>query len=173
MDDNSEFKAPSTRDVGLQYGAILGVISIMLFLIPSLMGLNPFKGGWNWVGSAVTVLVIFLAQKKYKDEGNGFMSYGQGLGIALWVALISAPISILFSYGYTSFIDNGPFEMFMIQQEDDMIAKGLSDSMIETSLEWTRKLFWAFGFIGAMFFTMLLALIITLFTKKANPEAPF
>ncbi len=173
MENNEEFVAPSTRSVGFQYGAILAVVSIVLFLIPAVMGANPFKGVWNWVGTGVTVAAIFLAQKKFKDEGDGFMSYGQGMGVAFWIALVSVPISVLFSYSYTSFIDNGPFEMFMLQQEDDMIANGAPESIIETSLEWTRKLFWVIGVVGGLFFTMLMALVITIFTKKNNPEAPF
>lgn len=168
MEENVQ--APTTREVGLQYGAILGVVSIVLFLIPSVMAMNPFKSPWNWIGAAASVAAIILAHKKYKDEGDSFMSYRQGLLIAFWIGLISSVISIAFSYGYTVLLDNGPFELFMVQQEDEMIAKNVPDNMIETSLEWTRKLFWVIGLVMSVIFTLLEALVITAFTKRINPD---
>ena len=173
MEEQVDFKGITTRAVGLQYGAILAILSIVLFLIPAVMGENPFKGVWNWIGAAVSVIVIVLAHKKFKDDGDGFMRYGQGIGIAFWIGLISTVVSILFSYSYTAFIDNGPFELFMIQQEDELIAKGTPESIIKTSLEWTRKLFWGIGIFMGVFFTLLMALVITIFTKKQNPDLVF
>ncbi len=173
MEETSEFKAPTTREIGLQYGAILAVVSIVLFLIPAVMAMNPFKSPWNWIGAGVSIVGIVLAHKKFKDEGDGFMSYGQALAIAFWIALVSSVVSIIFSYVYTNFIDNGPFELFMVQQEDEMIARDTPESIIETSQEWTRKLFWAIGLIMGIMFTMLEALIIAIFTKNQNPEPQF
>lgn len=173
MEEHSDLKGMTTRAVGLQYGAILAVLSIVLFLIPATMAMNPFKGVWNWLGAGVSIAIIVLAHKKYKDDGDGFMRYGQGLTIAFWIALVSSIISIAFTYGYTSFIDSAPFELFMIQQEDEMIAKDMPESIIKTSLEWTRKLFWGIGLIMGIIFTMLEALIITIFTKKQNPDQAF
>jgi len=173
MEESSEYKAPTTREVGFQYGAILALASILLFVVPAVMAMNPFKSPWNWIGAGVSIAVIVLAHKKFKDDGDGFMSYGQALGIAFWIALISSVVSILFSYGYTTFIDDGPFEMFMLQQEDEMIAKNTPENIIETSQKWTRKLFWGIGLFMGIFFTMLEALIISIFTKNANPEPQF
>ncbi len=173
MEEQSDLKGMTSRAVGLQYGAILAILSIVLFLIPAVMGQNPFKGVWNWVGVGISIIVIVLAHKKFKDEGDGFMRYGQGIAIAFWIALVSTIISILFSYSYTSFIDSGPFELFMIQQEDELIAKDTPESIIKTSQEWTRKLFWGIGLIMGIIFTLLIALIITIFTKKQNPDQAF
>ncbi len=166
-------EAPTTFEVGLRYGSILTVISMVLFLIPAVLAQNPFKGVWNWVGIGVTMAIIVLAQTKFKSEGTGFMSFGQGVAITFWIALISVSISILFSFVYTSFIDDGPFELFMIQQEDELLANGTPENMIETSLEWTRKLFWVIGYVAGIFFTMIMGFVISIFTKKQSPEAPF
>lgn len=165
--------APTTLEVGLRYGSILAVISIVLFLIPAILAQNPFKGVWNWVGLGVTIASIVVAHTKFKSEGSGFMSYGQGVAITFWIALISTSVAILFSFIYTSYIDDAPFELFMIQQEDELLANGTPENMIETSLEWTRKLFWVIGFIASIFFTMIFGFLISIFTKKQSPEAPF
>jgi hypothetical protein len=155
MEESSEFKAPTTRSIGLQYGAILALASVVLFLIPAVMANNPFKSPWNWIGAGVTILVIVLAHKKFKDEGDGFMSYGQGLAIAFWISLIATLVSILFSFGYTTFIDNGPFELFMEHQEDEMIAHNAPENIIKTSHEWTRILLWVIGTVLSILFSML------------------
>ena len=165
--------APTAMEVGTRFGFMLTVISILLFLIPALTSMNPFKGPWNWIGLGFTVAIMYLAHKKFKDEGNGFMSYSQGVAIAAWIAAISTVVSMIFYYGYISFIDNGPFELFMIQQEDEMIANGTPDSVIETSLEWTRKLFWIIGIVMGLIFNLIVGLVLTIFTKNQIKEAPF
>lgn len=173
MEESAEFEGTTTRSVGLQYGALLAILSIVLFTIPAVMGQNPFKGVWNWVGAGASILILVLAHKKFKDEGDGFMRYGQGITIAFWIAMVSSIVSILFTYSYTAFIDDGPFELFMVQQEDELIAKGTPDNIIKTSQEWTRKLFWPIGLIMGIIFTLLEALVITIFTKKQNPDQVF
>jgi len=174
QNNHSEIKdSPTIMETGIRFGSILALLSIILFLIPAVAGFNPFKGGWNWFGAGVSLLTMFWAQKKFKDDGDGFMSYGQGVSIIFWIAAISTVVSILFSYSYTTFIDDGPFEMFMIQQEDEMIANGAPDDMIETSLTWTRKLFWIIGLVAGFIFTMIMGFVLTIFTKNQSKEAPF
>ena len=71
-----------------------------------MLSMNPFDNGWNWAGAAVGIVLFVFAHKYFKDDGNGFMSYGQGLGIAFWMALISVLITGLFTLAYLKLLDN-------------------------------------------------------------------
>lgn len=160
----------TTRSVGIQYGLVATVATVVLFLIPALIGQNPFKGVWNWGGAIVSIVILVLAHKKFKDEGDGYMSYGQGMGIAFWMVLVSTILGFGFSYLYITFIDSNPFELFMEDQLVEMQESGAPDNAIEMSQEWTRKLFWPIGFVFGIGGGLVIALIATIFTQKKSPE---
>lgn len=163
----------STRSVGMKYGLMAGLAGIVLFLIPVVLGQNPFKGAWNWIGAAVSIGLMILAHKSYKDNGDGFMSYGQGVGIGFWLTLVSTVLSIIFMYVYLNFIDAGPMDLFIQEQQETMEKSGQSEQAIEMAMEWTRKLFWVIALIGGIFWGMIIALILTIFTQKKAPEQAF
>ena len=171
MEENTQLETVTTRSIGIRFGLISTVISIVLFIIPAVMGQNPFKGVWNWIGIAVGIGVLFFAHKTFKDDGDGFMSYGQGIGIAFWIALVSTLVAVTFMYVYISFIDSAPFEIFMDQQLEEMELKQVPEDMIEKSQEWTRKLFWPLAFVMGIVGSIIIALVVTIFTQKKNPEA--
>ena len=77
---------------------------------------------------------------------------------------------MLFNYVYATFIDANVMTAFYEQQYEQMQQKGMADAQIEMALSWTRKLFWVFGTIGAVFFSIATALIVTIFTQKRPPE---
>ena len=161
---------PTTREIGIRFGLILSVTSIVLFLIPALMSQNPFKGVWTWVGTAVLIGIIIFAHKKFKDDGDGFMSLGQGVGVGFWMGLVSTLIGGLFTFIYIKFIDASPFELMLQENLEDMEKQGSPEQAIEMAQEWTRKLFWPIYFFFGIVGTVIIALIISIFTKKTNPE---
>jgi Protein of unknown function (DUF4199) len=168
---DNEMESATTRSIGLRFGLISSVISIVLFIIPAVTGQNPFKGAWNWVGMVVGIGILVFAHKSFKDDGDGFMTYGQGIGIAFWMSLVSTIIVVGFMYVYINFIDANPFELFMEQQQEEMAAKGTPENIIETSTEWTRKLFWPIALVMGVLGSIIIALIVSIFTQKKDPNA--
>lgn len=167
----NEMESATTSSIGLRFGLISSVISIVLFIIPAVTGQNPFKGAWNWVGMVVGIGILVFAHKSFKDDGDGFMTYGQGIGIAFWMSLVSTIIVVGFMYVYINFIDANPFELFMEQQQEEMAAKGTPENIIETSTEWTRKLFWPIALIMGVLGSIIIAVIVSIFTQKKDPNA--
>ena len=135
MEENTS--APSVRSVGMKYGVISSIIGIVFFLILSISGLNAFDNKWGWVNMVISVIILILAHKNFKDEGDGFMSYGQGVGIGFWVALTGLVIGGLFTFVYANFIDTGVMDLMYQNQYDQMEARGMSDEQIETAVSWT------------------------------------
>lgn len=168
--EESTTPKPTTRDIGIRWGLISAGTSIVLFLIPALIAQNPFKGVWTWVGTGIGILLIVLAHKKFKDDGNGFMTFGQGVGIGFWMGLVSTIIGGLFTFVYISFVDAAPFDLMMDQNLEEMEKAGSPEQAIEMAQEWTRKLFWPLYFVFGIVGTVVIALIISIFTKKVNPE---
>ena len=161
------------RSIGIKWGLISAVISVVFFLVLAISGMNAFDNKWNWIGLIVSVVLVFLAHKNYKDSGNGFMSYGQGVGIAFWIALVSVVIKFVVTYVYVSFIDTGAMDLFFEMQTEQMAEKGLPDDQIEMALNWTRMLFWPIYLFFGLFFGVLIGVIVSIFTQKKNPEPAF
>jgi len=163
--------SPSTvRSVGLKFGLYYGVFSIAYFLVIALVGANPFDNKWNWISLIFAVGIVVWAHIAFKNEGDGFMSFGQGVGIGFWLSLVSLVIGGVFTYFYSAFIDASLLEGVFEKQRLQMEQQGSPENQIEVAQEWTRKLFWYIYGVFGMFFSMLVAVVVTIFTQRKNPE---
>ncbi len=170
MENTATTEPVSARSVGLKYGLILGVVSIIYFLILVLAGANAFDNKWNWLGMIFSIGVLILAHKNFKESGDGFMSYGQGVGIAFWIALVSTVLGGLFTYLYAAVIDTAVMDTFYDLQRQNMETQGMPDDQIDMAVGWTKALFWPIYFFFGIFFGVLIGLIVTIFTQKKAPE---
>ena len=161
------------RSIGIKWGLISALISIVFFLILAVSGINAFDNNWNWVHFGVSIALVVLAHKNFKESGNGYMSYGQGVGISFWIALLSVILTFLISYLYVAFIDTGMMEMFYEKQMEEMSKKGMPDDQIDMTINWTRMLFWPIYLFFGLFSGVLVGVIVSIFTQKKNPEPAF
>jgi hypothetical protein len=165
--------APSVRSVGIKYGVISAVAGIVLFLILAVSGLNAFDNKWSWVSVIISIVILVFAHKSFKDDGDGFMSYGQGVGIGFWISLTGVVIMGTFTFVYSNFIDTGVMDLMWEQQYEQMSARGMSDDQIDMAVGWTKKLFWPMYIFFGLFFGVLIALVVSIFTQKKAPEQRF
>ena len=165
--------AVTTRSVGVKYGLISALLSVVYFLVLAVSGLNAFDNKWGWIGMVISVVIVVLAHKNFKDSGNGYMSYGQGVGIAFWIALVSVVINFALTYAYIAFIDPSAMDMFYDQQTQQMAERGMQDEQIDMAISWTKTLFWPMYLFFGLFFGVLIGVIVSIFTQKKNPEPAF
>lgn len=168
----------STRSVGIRFGLISAVVSIAYFVVMNVAGLDMSSSPWSFIGYAVGAVLVFLAHKHYKDNGDGFMSYGQGIGIAFWMGLISSVISSIFTYIYIKFIDTGYIQMMKDRQIAKMQEQGMPDDQIDSAMEISSMFFnpemmLGMGLIFGVIGTIIIALIVTIFTQKKAPDTAF
>lgn len=170
MEENSV----SVKSVSMKWGLIHGLISIILFVIIDLIGMAGNQG-LQWLGLPVFIAIMVLAHREFKNDGDGYMSYGQGLGIGTLLSVVAGIISSAFTYIYITYINtdylSGIKEMQIMQLE----SQGMSDSEIEQTMEMTKMFFTpeamaGFGIFFGILFGFIFALIITAFTKKPKPE---
>ena len=162
------------RSVGIKFGLIGTVVGIVYFIILLVAGQNPLTFKWSWIFQlTAAIVIVFLAHKAYKEENNGFMTYGEGVGVGLWYTLIGVGVGMLFHYIYITFIDPNLVTDFYEYQYEQMQQKGMQDPQIETALSWTKKLYWPIGIFVAVFTSMIIVLLVTIFTQKRPPEQRF
>ena len=162
------------RSAGIRYGLIGAVISIAWFLVMTMAGMN-MQGPAQYVGWIVVVVLIVLAHKYFKDNGDGYMSYGQGVGIAFWYGLISGGIGSVFTYIYVKFVDPGFMDAIKDQQLEAFEKQGMSDAQIEQAMQFSSmftkpEMMLVMGLIGGIILSVIIGLIVTIFTQKKSPE---
>ncbi|UII32400.1 DUF4199 domain-containing protein [Fulvivirga ulvae] len=164
----------SVKQVATKYGLILGVISIALLLITVFAGLIGNQA-MQYVGYIPTIILIIYAHKEFKAQGDGFMSYGQGLGIGTLTVLIGTIISTVFFYVYVKFIDASFMEIIKDKQLEGMQEQGMSEEQIDQAMAMTSgfmtpEIMSVFAIFISVFFGFILSLIISAFTKNSNPD---
>jgi len=175
MEENTEAQVVNTRSVGIRYGLILGLISIFYFLIFAMSDLDMQSGLGRWGTTLIAIVIVFLAHKFFKDNGDGFMSYGQGIGIGFWIGLTSSVLSSIFTFVYVKFIDDSFITKIRDKAMEDMQAKGQSEDQIEMGMKFvdmfTQPLaMLLFGLFIGVLILVIVALIMTIFTQKPKPE---
>lgn len=164
----------SVKQVALKWGLISGVIGIAFFLIQVFTGMQGSQV-LQYVGIIPFVVIVILAHNEYKKTGDGFMSFGQGLGIGTLIALISYIVSMLFFYIYIKFIDSTYIEAIKDKQVEGMMEQGMSQQQIDQAMSYSEFFFKpemmvVMAILVGMFFAFIITLIITIFTRKSNPE---
>jgi len=177
--ETSTAAAPvTTRSAGIRYGLIAAVIGIAYFLILNTMGVDLTQGFWSWFRYCITIAIIIFAHKYYKDNGDGFMAYGQGIGISFWIGAVSAVIGSIFTYVYVKFIDASFIELMKEKQLEGFQARGMSEEQIDQAMKFsgmfmTPEAILGFGLVFGLLGTVIIGLLVTIFTQKKPPEQSF
>lgn len=172
---NETVEVVTTRSVGVRYGLFMGGTGILAFLIIALTEMKP-DGPGRWIGVAFSIVLLYLAHKYFKENGDGYMTIGQGVGIGFWAGLVSSVISSVFTFVYIKFVDSSFVDRIREAQEQAMQEKGLSDEQIEQAMKFASMFIsptalLLFGLFFGILGSIVISLIISFFTQKKNPDA--
>lgn len=174
--ENTTTSSVTTTSAGLRYGVIIGIVSVIYSFVLMITNMEQQTGA-GIITFAILIAGIVLAHKYYKQHNAGFMSYGQGLGIATVVGAVSGLLGGIFRYVYITFIDPQYMENMMNTIRAKFEADGkMSDEQIDQAMQMTQKFSGTgpvsivFAVLGTAFFAFLLALIISAITKRNRPE---
>lgn len=165
----------STTSVSLRFGLLTGLVSIiyMFVLFVSDVAANTAA---QWLGLVIPIVGIYLAHQNYKLQNGGFMSYGQGLGIGVMLSAVSGLLTGIFNYVYRTIIDPEMAGRLMEAVRAKMEEAGnMTDEQIDGALKMSEKfsagpIGIVFGVLITVFTGFILSLIISAFTKHAQPE---
>ena len=175
METTTAAPATSVTAVGLRYGLLIGLVSIVLSFISFTM---QWQDSWAMRIASLVVVVngIVLAQRDFKRRNGGFMSYGQGLGIGVVAGCIIGVLSAVFVYVYATLISPELPAQMIEKARAQMEAKGsYSDEQVDQGMAMAAK-FMTVPFLagtslfGSIIYALLISLIASAFTKNAQPE---
>jgi hypothetical protein len=170
---DSEVKPPTIMGLSLKWGLLSAGISVLLFVVRAVTSTNPFDNkawGWTVLTLAMAVAIVVLTHREFKNNGDGYMSFGQGFKLGFLSSVISIIIYGIFVMIYTGLIDTEVMNNMYQAQREEMESNNMSDEQIDMAIGFTEKLFWPIFFVFGLIFSCILVLIVTIFTQKKSPE---
>ncbi len=157
-------------------GSILGLISIVLFLVYYFTGQSFKEGGTKWIPSLVSLaLIIFFIIKWANDNGNnvsfgGCFSYGFK-SVAI-MALISVVFTVLFVIIFPDFKEKF-IEVMKAQMDSQPNSATMPAEQKEKAISIASRFFYAIIIGGGLLGNLLTGVIASLIgaaVAKKNPN---
>ncbi|MCE4216611.1 DUF4199 domain-containing protein [Aquirufa antheringensis] len=178
MENTSESTASSSI-IALKYGFINGLLSFLFSTLANVMGwAEQFQESMGWISGVwslvLSVTVLYLCLREYREQNAGFISYGKGLGLATLLGAISGLVAGGFNYIYIQFIDNTVIQRQMDIARERMEDQGMSASQIQSAEEMTAMFMnpgmqFVIVVIMSVIFNFLLGLIVSAVVKREKP----
>ena len=168
----------SAKSIMLNYGLMLGFISIIVALVNYVFG-DLYKPHWILivVSLLLTTAVIVLGVKKLKELNGGFLSVGQAIKTGLGIALVSALIYAAYLAVFFNFIEVSYFENVAAVQEQTIMESypNLTDEQLEGAIK-NAAMFNNTGanvtmaIMFSLFFGLIVSLITGLIMKRSQED---
>ncbi len=166
----------SSKSVILNYGLYYGIASVLVSVIFYALNMHLQQGLTNmFIGLAVMLAFIILAQKKFKLDNNNILSFWQAVKIGMGTVLIGALISIVYNQIFINFIEPDFMNQAMNIQEQALVDRGLSSDQVDAQMEIARNfsgplISSAFIILAASFFSFILSMITGAVMKRTEED---
>jgi len=170
----------STKQIMLNYGLILGFLSILFNVLNYAFG-DAYKPHWSVqvAGVITSVAFIVLGLKKVKENNGGYLTLGQSFKTGIGIMLVAGVIGLIYTYIFMNFIEpNFMSNMIELQQQKMLeLNPNLSDEQIEAAMNMSKK-FSGFGVIalGGLLWSVFLGFVLSLITgliMRKDPEQDY
>ena len=165
-----------TGPVAQKYGLILGLALTAFQMVIFTAGLftNQALGYLSWV---ILIGLLIVAIKAYKDENEGFMTFGKGVGVGALTSIIGAVIVTLVVFIYIQFVDPGIIDQ-MVDMSIEKAAE-MNPTLDDEALEQARGMTEKFilpgiiggSLLGTAIMGTIFSLIISAIMKNDPPKA--
>ncbi|HET7360352.1 MAG TPA: DUF4199 domain-containing protein [Salinimicrobium sp.] len=171
-----ETQSPKTSKFILNYGILLGIISVVLGVIMYVTNsyLDP---SWIYIviSLAISIAILFIGIKAFKTENGGFLSLGEALKVGVGISLISGIITSIWSFLLMTVIEPTYMDQMMDMQREKMAERGMAEAQIDAAMEMSAGFMspWisiAIQLAVGLFFGLIIALIIGLILRQKNPH---
>lgn len=167
-------------DVGITYGLISGLVSVVFGLLLYLMGAKSYVSPIAYFGMLLPIIIAVLAGLRQKKMDGGYLDFAKALKVTFMTFVIGTIIGMLFNFVLFNYIDV-PFRDALTQEsavkaaeymqkfgvKQEQIDKAMEDAMKTNSFSFSKQLLNS-AFICIVWF--VISLIISAIIKKKKPE---
>ena len=172
-----EIQKASVKKIALPYGAVLGLITILLSVIVYVMGLTYEQPWWQGaLGFVAMIICILIGIKTFKKDNAGFLSLGEALKVGLAISLIAAIFGVIFNLIFMTVIEPDFIPNMLAATEDNMLEENsnMTQEQIDMAMGITETMMSpaiisAMAIIMTLFFGFIISLITGLVMKVNRP----
>ena len=169
----------NTRKFGMNYGAVLGLILILVALLSWVLGVDEQE---SMVPSIINNIVIigflYYSILQFRDKmNNGFISYSESLKLGTTVAFFSSVIMAFYTFIYISYLNPDMLANIMYMTEQAVLESNpeISEEELDLALEMTGNFtqpHWLMimGVLSGTFMGFFYSAIISFFVKNNDPN---
>jgi hypothetical protein len=163
---------PNSTKIATKWAVIYVVTSIVITYLFQFMNIDQ-NSAVKFLAYIPFIAFLFLAQKEYRDQLGGFLTFGQGFSAGFRYAVIAGLMLAVFIYIYLTFLSPQILDQSIASQQDKFKEQGMSAEQIEKANEIGKKYGPLIGAFGAAIGTAVVGAILSLigaaiFKKEAT-----
>lgn len=160
----------TTTQVGVRYGIIYGLTSVVISLVVMLTNLER-NFIINLLNFVVLIAFLVIPMQYFKSQREGFMSFSEGMGIGSIVSAVSSFISGLFILVYFRLIAPKKFEEILEKAREEWEKAGMKEDAMQMAEKFTTpEVMFASTLIMGIIFGVIVSLIVAAILQKKKPE---
>lgn len=157
-------------------GIILGLVSVILFLVYFFLGLTFRKDFINFIPALISFALIIYFVIKWANDNDNNVTFGQCFGYGFKSVMIMALIVFFFTLIFILLFPDFKqqyIDFIRVQMDEN---KTITDEQKEQGVAMVSKFFMISTLGGGLFFNLLIGAIASLIGSaiaKKNPQTPF
>lgn len=152
---------PNSTKSATKWALIYFAVSIVITYLFQFLNVDQNSGA-KYLGYIPFIAFLLLAQKEYRDQLGGFLTFGQGFSAGFRYSVFSGLLLAVFIYLYLAVLSPQILEQSMNDQQGKMAEQGLSQEQIDKALEIGKKYGPIIGAFGAAIGSAVMGAIIAL-----------
>jgi hypothetical protein len=153
--------APNSTKVAFKWSIIGTIVAIVITYTFQFLNIDQ-NSGIKYVGIIPFIAFLLLAQKEFKDQLGGYLTFGQGFGAGFKFSLFTGLIMAVFIYLYLGYLSPQILDQALVTQQDQMAQKGMTTEQTEQAMSIAKHWGPLFGAIGTIIFDTAVGAIIAL-----------
>ena len=142
--------------------ALFYVIAAIIFTYGiDLANLDP-NSAVKYVSYLPFIGFCVMAQKEFKDQLGGYMTFGQGFSAGFRYAMFSGLLLAVFTYIYFKILNPAAFDKILEQQEAALIAQNKPQEQIDVAMKITKEWGSSITAIAVAISTLVFGVVVAL-----------
>lgn len=167
-----ENQTASSKSIIVNYGLILGLVSLIPSLVKYTMGSYLERDTLSSViGIVITIVFIVLGIKKYKQLNGNLLSFGQAVKVGMGITLISLIISLIYLAIFSNVIEPDFKNQVIEMTQQQWIDAGMTDEMIEKQLPYVKDYFAISMYGGITIMALFIGFVISAISGAIMKES--
>jgi hypothetical protein len=159
----------STRPA-VKWGLFYTIVAIIITYLFQILNVDITSSA-KYISYIPFIAFLLLAQKEYKDQLDGYLTFGEGFLTGFKYSVITGVLGALFTYIYFTLLSPQVYQTLLDGAKAKMESQGnVTDDQMDMALKiMSPGIICAFAVIGSLIFGSIVSLIGAAIFKKDKP----